>query len=251
MAEPALTTKEKLLWYDALTFDVALSHLSARVAHAIGTHLNRWSGATFISHDTLAKRLGVSPKSIERAVAELERRGHLSVTRSKGRGYANVYRAIIPNGAPERSDDPVTRNPTPLSKKPDNAVRETRQQSLSYPSILPNIITHKKEDRPSSPPAINQQKAQVHHEPEIVRQARLQEQGEQRNIEATLADRLTIGGDIDGHEVLLNVEAQQLAILTHRLRHDELTTDDIVQAQTAFRAARSTGRVLELMPTSN
>lgn len=250
MAEPTLTTKDKLLWYDALTFDVALSHRSARVAHAIGTHLNKWSGATFISHDTLAKRLGVDAKTIARAIAELERRGHLSVTRSKGRGNANVYRPIIPNDARERSDDPVTKNPTVPSEKPNNAVQETRQGCRPYPSVLPNTITHKKE-APALPQAASQQKAQVHHEPEIVRQARLQEQAEQNNIEATLADRLTIGGAIDGREVLLNADPQQLAILSVKCRQNELTPDDIAQAQGAYRALLGTRKALEFMPEPN
>ena len=88
-------------------------------------------------------------------------------------------------------------------------------------------------------------------EPEIVRQARLQEQDEQESIEAVLADRLTIGGDIDGREVLLNCDPQQLAILSVKCRQDELTTDDIAQAQDAYRALRARGRAFEFMPEPN
>ena len=172
------------------------------------------------------------------------------MTRSKGRGFANVYGAIIPNDARERSDDPVTKNPTVLSEKPDNAVRETRRGCLPYPSSLPNNTTHKKEDAPPSPQATSQQKAQV-HEPEIVRQARLQEQGEQERIEAMLADRLTSGGDINGYEVLLNAEPQQLAILSVKCRQDELTPDDISQAQGTYRARRERGMALEFISEWN
>jgi Helix-turn-helix domain len=139
MCEPALTTKQKLIWYDALTFDVALSHMSVRVGHAIGTHLNKWSARTFISHDTLAKRIDVSTKSIERAIAKLERRVHLAVTRSKGRGRANVYRAIIPADC-KGLDDPITESPTKQIGKPDCHVSPTL---LSYPTILP-IITRRR-----------------------------------------------------------------------------------------------------------
>jgi DNA-binding transcriptional MocR family regulator len=248
MPEPVLTARQKFDWYDATTFDPILSHVSVRVAHAIGAHLNKWTGSTFPSHAYLAKRLDVSTKTIERAVRQLEERGYLSVTRSPGRGYANVYRAVVGDG--ESSGDLVTaeESPTVLSEKPDSAVQETRQRCRPYPSSLPNSITHKT-DNPLFPPAAT--KVQVHQEPEIVRQARLQEQGEQTRIEAVLADRLTTGHDINGREVLLNTGPQELAILTHRLRHDELTPDDIAKAQATYRALRERGMALELISEWN
>ena len=86
---------------------------------------------------------------------------------------------------------------------------------------------------------------------EIVRQARLQEQGEQERIEAMLADRLTSGGDINGYEVLLNAEPQQLAILSVKCRQDELTPDDISQAQGTYRARRERGMALEFISEWN
>lgn len=247
MSEIALTVKERLDWYDAMTFDATLSHISVRVGYAIGAHLNKFSARTFLSHDYLGLRLGVSTKTIERSVRQLEEHGYLSVRRSPGRGYANVYRAIIPIAAPERSGGRVAENPTTLSKKPDTVVPETRHGCLPYPSILPNSITPKRESVPPSPPATSQQEAQV-HEPEIVRLARLQEQGDQKRIEAALADMLTIGGDINGHEVLLNTGPQELAILMHRHQHGALTPDDIAQTQGAYCDLRARGRALEFMP---
>ena len=219
-------------------------------AHAIGTHLNKWSGATFISHDTLAKRLGVDAKTIARAIAELERRGHLSVTRSKGRGNANVlsanFRMTLASDRTIRSQKTRQcrpKNPTTLSKKPDKAVAPTL---LSYPIQLP--IRRKR--RLCRRPRANGRHKSITSRRSSGRRG-CKEQAEQNNIEATLADRLTIGGAIDGREVLLNADPQQLAILSVKCRQNELTPDDIAQAQGAYRALLGTRKALEFMPERN
>lgn len=94
-------------WTDTLALDPELSHLAFRVAAVIGSHFNRHRGDTFVSQETLARVLAISPRSVWNAIAELERRGYLIVERRGpeadkrtrdgrrvcgGRGIANTYR---------------------------------------------------------------------------------------------------------------------------------------------------------------
>jgi hypothetical protein len=91
-------------WGDALAVDLHLSDSAYRVAGVISSHFNRHHGYTTISQDTIARMTKKSTATVWRALAELERRGYLSVQRRDtgtatssgrricgGRGIANVY----------------------------------------------------------------------------------------------------------------------------------------------------------------
>ena len=261
-----LTTLAKLDWYDALTLDPKLSHRSVRIAHAIGKHFNGKSGSTFIAHETLAERLGISTKSVERSVMELERHGYLKVIRPRGRSRANVYAPVISTSKQDESDIDLgqkragasaEKNPTKLSQKPDSSVPKTRPDCRPYPSCsLPRSNTHTKapaaeaaNPAPASPSRHTHANAPI-TEPGFIRQARLAAQAEARQTEQEVADRLTIPGEIDGRDVVLNLDPRTYSKLCVMQRERGLTDDAITAAHEEFRALSARGLAIEPCPSA-
>ena len=70
-------------WVDVMALDSRLSHTAFRVACAIGYHFGSRTGSTFVKQDTVAQVLGLSPRTVWSAVAELERLGYLLVKRQE------------------------------------------------------------------------------------------------------------------------------------------------------------------------
>lgn len=105
MTEVILITKQlRMQWTDAMAVDAALSPTAFRVGCVIGSHLNKSSGDTFVKQETIADLLGVTKRTVQAAIGELEYRGWLIVERRQlgfradgrmvcgGKGVANTYR---------------------------------------------------------------------------------------------------------------------------------------------------------------
>jgi hypothetical protein len=79
------------------------------VALTLSLHMNERGGSCFPSVDTLAIETGLDERTVRRAIALLEDKGWLSVTRSRGgnKNNANRYRAAYPVAVTEllRADD--------------------------------------------------------------------------------------------------------------------------------------------------
>jgi hypothetical protein len=71
----------RMEWTDAMALDQRLSHSAFRVACAIGYHFGSRTGGTFVKHETIARVLGISPRTVWSAIAELEAAGYLVVKR--------------------------------------------------------------------------------------------------------------------------------------------------------------------------
>src|SRR4051794_15706312 len=96
-------TRRKMQWLNAISQEGELSSTAFRVAYLIGDHINRIAGFAWPSHVRLARKIGLSSKTIHRAVRELERAGWLQVCRL--RKQPNHYRLAWPRGkSPPRLD---------------------------------------------------------------------------------------------------------------------------------------------------
>jgi hypothetical protein len=71
----------RMEWTDALALDPQVGNMPFRVACVISSHFNHRSGETFVSQITVARIMGVSPRSVWSAIVELERLGYLIVQR--------------------------------------------------------------------------------------------------------------------------------------------------------------------------
>ncbi len=94
----------RLAWVDLLAIDPRVSAIAFMVATLIGIHFNSQTGSTYVSLERLAKLAGVSKRTIQSAISQLERQGYLEIDRNDlgittkngiravgGRGHANVY----------------------------------------------------------------------------------------------------------------------------------------------------------------
>jgi hypothetical protein len=86
-----VTVKLRLDWHDRMTFDLSLKPIDVRVGAAIGWHINKHTGLTFVGRETIAAKLGVDVKTVGRSIKRLLGRRHLSVVRGRGRGHSNHY----------------------------------------------------------------------------------------------------------------------------------------------------------------
>jgi DNA-binding Lrp family transcriptional regulator len=98
-----ITKKVRMEWTDVMALDAELSATAFKVAGVIGTHFNNYSGDTYVTQKRLARVMGLSPRTVQNAIRELERRGYLVVRRRElgtrsdgrrvcgGRGVANTY----------------------------------------------------------------------------------------------------------------------------------------------------------------
>ena len=85
-------------WMDVMALDARVAHTAFRVAGVIGSHFNKHTGQTFLTHETIARVMGVSERTVYGAIMELEALGYLlvkrrefgTVTRKTARGEIQV-----------------------------------------------------------------------------------------------------------------------------------------------------------------
>lgn len=95
LLDPKRFMAEKLEWQHQVLCDPDLSAFGKTLGAFLMHYLDEAQGGGWTSQPFLAERLQVDVRTIRRAVAELETRGHLRVESSRGRGKANIYRALL------------------------------------------------------------------------------------------------------------------------------------------------------------
>jgi hypothetical protein len=122
-----------------------MSALDFRLAYAITQYINKFSRKAWPFQETLAEELGVDVRTVGRGIANLVKRGHLSVTR-RGRDESAIYQMIIQDqtfvsGHDEvRPDTDVGSKPqdrTSVSVRPDICVPKTRHPCPREPLFEP------------------------------------------------------------------------------------------------------------------
>ncbi len=93
--------RKVFLWLRQIARDAGLTPLGYRVAIEISQCVDRRKGYAHPSHEMLAKALDASRRGIQLAVKQLQDRGHLDVTVSRGAGHANQYRLRLSRASPK------------------------------------------------------------------------------------------------------------------------------------------------------
>jgi predicted transcriptional regulator len=160
MGEVMFPVAAKLKWQDQMAFDLGLSATDFRVGFAIGWAVNKRTGRALISQDTLAVKLDVNVRTIQRSIDNLERRGHLQVHRrslgtrkSDGRRVcggrvAHLYKPIVKSGARAPSLEPAG-STTNATTKDDSPVEKGRHGSRPFPLNPIYYPAHARDDRGS------------------------------------------------------------------------------------------------------
>lgn len=84
---------------------------------AIADHAGDHGGDAWPSVPTLARKTGVSERSVQRGIARLEAGGHLLVERGKGKGGTNRYKVVMPPAGGANASPPAPSDPTQLPRQ--------------------------------------------------------------------------------------------------------------------------------------
>lgn len=123
--------------WSAVIYDKRLSHSAVRVYAALAAHANYKTGTAFPGMRTLAKRVGMSTSTVNAAIRQLEKCGHVAVQRRPGAKYgrgSNLYTGLDGPGrrltlvTPENVVEIGQSKPEPRRGNRDNRVAEIATQ---------------------------------------------------------------------------------------------------------------------------
>lgn len=201
--------RNKYIWLNSICADHIVNSTAFRVAYVIADHLNIKKGNAWPSQARIAERLGLHPKSVQRAVKDLEKRGWLAVTRRRDGLTSNRY-AIAQSSA---AQDNAAVETTPTNRRifvPTSGqirpVRRNGNAPQSYLSKLPKFSLRAGEEK---------------------RFPRFTDQG---TYEQQVAARL----GSDGYEILESLNRQNPSLLEELCRAQRagfLSEQDLAQAR--------------------
>lgn len=154
LLDPSRFTAEKLAWQHQVLADGVLKSGPKALASLLMHYLDAGKGGAWPSHDFLAERLGVSSKTVKRAIKALVGRGHLAVTPSVGRGNANFYRALLigEGGVQSSAED----RPTSLSTNVAAAEGSEKNRTSTPPIAEKNGTPVVQKGDISAPPILGE-----------------------------------------------------------------------------------------------
>jgi hypothetical protein len=86
-------------WLDQVFDDRDLSASARVIAYMISRHANVITNLATVSKGRLVRQSGISKRALDNAIADLEQRGHLSITRhrrpGKRKNDENTYQLIM------------------------------------------------------------------------------------------------------------------------------------------------------------
>ncbi|CAN1529384.1 hypothetical protein MCEMIH16_01350 [Caulobacteraceae bacterium] len=127
--------RDHLQWLRQIATDPALTPFCTRLAVVLTGYFNRKTGSAFPSQETLAADLGATVDGVRKATIQLERGGHLIVTRRCGRHLPSLYApALKPQTAVggidgETPDSGRGNEAGTVNETPDSRLRNPRQPS--------------------------------------------------------------------------------------------------------------------------
>ena len=83
---------DKLRLLESVAFDPLSTDFDARVAIAVTSRVDKYTGAAIIGQEWLAEKIGGTVRGVRFSTERMEARGHFQIEHSRGRGKANVYR---------------------------------------------------------------------------------------------------------------------------------------------------------------
>ncbi len=95
LLNPRRFNAEKFAWQRQVLADTELSAFSKVLGAFLTHYLAPEKGGSWASQQFLATHLGVDVRTIRRATSELVAQGHIALEVSRGRGNANVCRALL------------------------------------------------------------------------------------------------------------------------------------------------------------
>lgn len=125
LLNPRRFSAEKFAWQHQVLTDPELSAFSKVLGAFLTHYLDPQKGGSWASQQFLATHLGVDIRTIRRATSELVAKGHIALEVSRGRGNANVCRALL-KGATGASTVPAATTTQEISGHEYMADHRTR-----------------------------------------------------------------------------------------------------------------------------
>lgn len=124
-------------WLQAVTTDAKLGHFAVRVAVALSAFFDRNGGYCWPTQETLANRIGATPRGVRNALDELTAAGHLEVIEQRGRTHTNRYRPIMEKRNDGSSIAAENRN------HGSGISSDNRNDGSSFEGVKPEPLFHK------------------------------------------------------------------------------------------------------------
>lgn len=122
---------EKLAWHQRIASDPTVSLSAKAVAGFILHDLNASEGGAWRGQESMAARLGVSPRQLRRLLDELEAASYLQVEVRKGRGRTNVCRATLPDERAVASENRTSTAAQAVKKRTSATVQTPKNRTLA------------------------------------------------------------------------------------------------------------------------
>jgi hypothetical protein len=253
-----ITATSQFKWLKRMMRDHELSHMAFRVGSAIGTFFNGETGTTFVGRGTIAKMIGVSVKSVDRAIGQLELRGHLKVRHARGRGNVNVYgpagedavpsvRAPGINAVKIDADASIlsTIEKAPIEEKKDDKFDPKRGQRCppNYQGLTTEL---NKEESSARAREVFASSSSSPARPALANTAE-GSPGPATSHKQHLIDRLTERHRVDGNDVLVNLSGEFAGELLRKIAEGRLTSKDVADARHEYERQRDAGIAIETL----
>jgi hypothetical protein len=225
-------------WLDQCLLDRMLSDGGYRMAACIGWRFDKDIGIAIVGRDTLAEVSGVTTRTVDARVDELEKLGHVSVKRYCVRGRANEFTLILKraNEPAPLSESERAKELSPLREKSDARKGET------------SCELGRRNFRPLPVPSLDISRGgqlSTRAREEAKRAPKIERNG---NAPAfTFKDRGRFQRDLadmlgkDGWRIVFALPEGRVNTLCRRLRNKALTAADLVAARSEAIAAELSG----------
>jgi DNA-binding Lrp family transcriptional regulator len=149
-----ITKKVRMEWTDMMALDPELSPKAFKIAGVIASHFNNYSGEAYVTQERIARVVGLSRRTVQNAILELEKLGYLIVGRRElgirsdgrrvcgGRGVANTYTPAF-----KRTQVPATDAARKLAARcvlswEQRTQNAARKDAAGYvPTLIDNSLT--------------------------------------------------------------------------------------------------------------
>jgi hypothetical protein len=242
---------KKLRWLDCLAMDASVDNMAFRVAGIIAQHLNRTTGDTFVGRETIAsvipgraQRMAAAVKSVDRAIATLERLGYLEVFRPRGRGNSNTYTIRFPQIQNATPMSPfMSENATPVSPVPaaEKATLDPLKGDISSAKrrhgCPPNLVEPKYNLAPGTDRWTFASPQQVFREEESIKRQNSFNQAELNDLAEFISASLGISKH-ESWEMLIGIgDPDAVDHLRRRMRRGDLKIFDLEKLRQNYRCS--------------
>ena len=137
--------RRKMQWLNSIFYEPGIQATACRIAYVIGDHLNRATGDSWLAQTTIALKIGKSPKTVNRALKELQAFGKLRIRRG---GPSGTLRYSPPDfETSEQQVSPVQSCGQSRPARTDTTDRQSYLENLPR-TYLRRGDRHKRQVRP-------------------------------------------------------------------------------------------------------